>query len=191
MLGMFDILPYLKGWEYKLHSLKRSNVVRGAAPITKRISETGWLISMTMLSTDCYGIAGISWQGAALETNSFSGDSESAMVLGALSQDPAGWVQRYFRPNPDSTAGVFFGPLFTGGFQGSAWPYVPTVIMSISLPTDSTQTTAYVGAQAITIAITNKKLWLKSLRSLLGIKGKIDPALLEIGLTQMTEDILT
>ena len=191
MLGMFSLLPYLKGWEYKVHMISRDNIVRGAAQIEKSVSETGWLLSAALASTDCYGTGKISWQGADLETTSITFQPEAARIVGALAQDPSGWIQKYFRPNPDSSAGFYVYVAFTGGFQGSAWPYVPTIVMSINLPTDSTQKVATVSLQANTIAITNKRLWLKSLRSVLEVKGKIDPALLNIGLTQMTEDIIS
>ena len=188
---MFNLFPYLKGWEYKFHRLNRNNIVRGDPPIQKRVSETGWLLSVSNLTTDCYGTVTVAWQGANLETQSLSGYPASGIVLGAFSQDPAGWVQRYFRPNPNSSAGIFVDVLFSGGLQGAAWPYVPTVVISIELPLESNQSTAYIGATATTIAITNKNLWLKSLRSLLGVKGKIDPALLQLGMDQMVEDIQT
>ena len=185
---MYNLLPLLKGWEYKTHTLARTNVVRGADPIELRVREQGWLISVAVLSTDCYGTLRIAWQGADLQTQDFTTNAESTMVLGAVSQDPAGWVQRYMRPNPDSTAGVFFSVLFSGGFQGSAWPIVPTVIMEISLPSTSTQTSAYVGATALVVVITNPKLFMISLRKLLGIKGKLDPELFVLGQIPLREE---
>jgi len=188
MLGMFNLFPLLKGWEYKFHTLERTNVVRGADPVELRIGEQGWLMTVSVLSTDCYGTLRISWQGAELETRSFNINAEALIIAGALAQDPSGWLQRYFRPNPASTAGIFYSILFSGGAQGSAWPYFPTVIMDISLPTTSTQTSAYISAVAVTIGITQPKLFLQSLRSILGVKGKIDPALLVIGPAQFLEE---
>ena len=189
MLGMFNLLPLLKGWEYKTHTLARTAVVRGATPIQLSVREQGWLLSVGLLSTDCYGTLNINWQGAELETLEGSFFAEGGLALGAVVQDPAGWVQRYFRPNPASTAGIFMGVLSSGGYQGSAWPYFPTVIMNISLPTTSTQASAYIRATAASIAITQPKLFLQSLRSILGIKGKIDPALLVIGPAEFLEYI--
>ena len=189
MLGMFSLHPLLKGWEYKLHRLERTDVVRGADPIQLSVREQGWLIAVSLLSTDCYGTLNVTWQGAELETQELSGNAEAALALGAVAQDPASWVQRYFRPNPASTAGLFMSVLFSGGAQGSAWPYVPTVIMEINLPVTSTQASAFIGASATTIAITQPKLFFQSLRSILGVKGKIDPALLVIGPAIFREDI--
>ena len=188
MLGMYSLLPLLKGWEYKTHVITRSNVVRGAAPIELRIREQGWLMSIAVLSTDCYGTLKITWQGADLQTREARFAAEGAMAAGAVSQDPSGWVQRYLRPNPASTAGVFVGVLFSGGAQGSAWPYIPTVIMEINLQDSSTQTSAYVQAIASTIAITNPKLFAISLRKLFGVKGELDPELFALGRVDLEEE---
>jgi hypothetical protein len=185
---MFHLLPLLKGWEYKFHKLERSNVIRGANPIELRVSEAGWLVNIGLVSTDSYGTLKVLWQGADLETTEWEFNAESTLALGAVAQDPSGWVQRYFRPNPNSTAGIFATVPFSGGTQGAVWPYVPTVIMQISLPADSTQDSAYISALAITIAITDPKAFLLSLRKALGIKGKIDPALFTVGPAQMKEE---
>lgn len=188
MLGMFNLHPLLKGWEYKDHALIRTAVVRGADPIELRVNERGWLMTIGLLSTDCYGTFKISWQGADLATREFSFNAEAALALGAVVQDPAGWIQRYFRPNPASTAGIFVGVVFSGGYQGATWPYVPTVIMQISLPTTSTQASAYINVVATTIAITDPKLFAISLRKIEGIKGKIDPDLFALGRTVLEEE---
>jgi len=187
MLGQYNLLPFLKGWEYKEHILIRTNIVRGAAPTSLRISEQGWLKSIFVLSTDCYGTLKVSWQGADLQTRETYVDAEGALAIGAVAQDPSGWVQKYFRPNPASSAGIFVTVAFSGGAQGSVWPYVPTVIMEISLPSDSTQASAYVAAVAVTIAITNPKLFLQTYRSIMGIKGKLDPGLFVLGPTPLEE----
>jgi len=163
-------------------------VVRGATPKSLPIREMGWLMYIMVVSTDCYGTLKISWQGADLETRDFDVNAESALALGSVAQDPAGWVQRYFRPNPFSTAGIFVTTLFSGGAQGAVWPYVPTVTMEISLPTDSTQRSAFINATAITVAITNPKLFAVSLRKLQGVKGKIDPKLFDIGPADLKEE---
>lgn len=188
MLGMFDLFPYLKGWEYKWHILERANVLVGATPIERAIHESGWLINIFVVTTDCYGTLTMEWQGAALETRAFDMYPELAMNLGAVVQDPAGWIQKYYRPNPYSTAGIYVAGGFTGGTQGSPWPYVPTVKMKLHLPKKSTQASAHIRGVAITIAITDRKAWLASLRKIQGIKGKIDPALLVIGPSPIEEE---
>jgi len=181
MLGMFHLLPLLKGWEYKGHRIERI-VERGASPLEVRISEIGWLWALSMLTNDCYGRVTILWQGADLETKRLSTTPEDYKELAAWAQDPGGWAQRYFRPNPFSTAGIYFIPIFSG-LQGLTLPYVPTVTMQVSLDSESTQSSATVGFYGGTIAITDKKAFIRSLRRVLDAKAslKIDPALLTFG----------
>jgi len=188
MLGMFHILPLLKGWEYKVHRLERW-VNRGADPLSLSILERGWLISLTELTNDCYATCRIEWQGADLQTRTFEGNPQSMADIGGFLQDPAGWLQRYFRPNPASTAGMFALIIMSGGFHGALLPYIPTVKLSMYLPLDSTQTQAYIGLAAEVVAITDVKTFIQSLRSVLAIKDlKIDPALLTIGPAQFKEE---
>ncbi len=180
MLGQFNLLPMLKGWEYKVHLLEKSDVVRGAAPKELRISEMGWLMTVLMISTDSYGTLRVTWQGADLQAQEFSGNAEAALAFGAVAQDPAGWVQRYYRPNPDSTAGIFVSILFSGGAQGSVWPFVPTVVMEISLSENSTQASAYILAVAVTIVITNPELFKRTLQEITGANAEIAKKLLAL-----------
>ena len=187
---MFHLLPLLKGWEYKVHIATRSAVVRGADPEeVLAINEVGWLLNIYLLSDDAYGRLTIDYQGADLQTRSVDIDAESGRALGAFAQDPSGWVQKYFRPNPNSTAGVYVSVVFTGGYQGSAWPYVPTIKMKLRLPNESTQSSAYIFGEAVTIAITDKRAFIQSLRRVLDANAslKIDPALMTIGPAQLQE----
>jgi hypothetical protein len=61
--------------------------------------------------------------------------------------------------------------------------------MKLYLPNESTQSSAYIYAYAITIAITDKKAFIQSLRRVLDPKAslEIDPALLTIGPAQLAE----
>ena len=189
MLGQFNLLPFLKGWEYKVRRIVRDSVIRGADPIELRESELGWLMHIWVISTDCYGTLKITWQGANLETTEAPFYAERFMWAGALAQDPAGWLQKYFRPNPASTAGIFGSTYFSGGYQGAAWPYIPTVTMGISLPADSTQDSAYIEGVAFVMVVTKPKLFLESLRAIEGIKGKLDPNLFVLGPEPMGEQL--
>ena len=143
---------------------------------------------LTLLATDCYGTLRIDWQGADLQTLDMTFNPEAFKAITAFAQDPAGWVQMYRRPNPESTAGAYFTVL-TGGFQGAIWPYIPTIKMSILLPTDSTQASAYIRAESGVIAITNEKAFIHSLRRVLDAKAslKVDDALLAIGPAEFKE----
>jgi len=187
---MFHLLPLLKGWEYKRHTATRNDVVRGADPIeVLRIDETGWLVVIAELTTDKYGTVMLDYQGADLQTRSLRFYPESLRALGALSQDPGGWVQKYFNPNPYSTVGAYVAGIFTGGYQASPFPYVPSVVIKLYLPPESTQTSAYISGAAEVIAITNKKMFIQSLRRVLDANAslKIDPALLTVGPAQFQE----
>jgi len=185
---MFHLLPLLKGWEYKTHDFSRL-VQRGGDPVELSISERGWLIQIVIVSDDCYGTVDIDWQGADLQTQSLTSNAEIGRLLGAVAQDPAGWVQRYFRPDPNSTLGFYTSTIFTGGYQGSIFPYLPTIKMRLRLTEDSTQASATIRAVAFVIAITDMKLFIHSLRRVLDAKAslKIDPALLALGPAQFAE----
>ncbi|GAG83456.1 unnamed protein product, partial [marine sediment metagenome] len=88
------------------------------------------------------------------------------------------------RNNPNSTRGAFVG-LSTAGFQGSTFPYQPSVVLSLSLPEESTQRSAYISGIADVIAITDRKKFIRSLRRLLEAKADlwVDPALITLGVS--------
>ena len=67
-------------------------------------------------------------------------------------------------------------------------PYVPTMTMKLLLPASSTQASAWIQAQVATIAVSEPKDFLVSLRKVLGIKGKLDPKLLAIGPVELKEE---
>lgn len=186
---MFHLLPLVKGWEYKSHDVV-DTITRSANPIEKlSLDEKGWLFSVGVISTDCYGSLIVGWQGADLQLREGSHYAEAYKALGALAQDPSGWVQLYKRPNPYSTAGQFVTIAFSGGHQGALLPYVPTVIIKLYLPSNSTQTSAYIAGSATTVAITNMKLFINSLRRVLEARADlyIDPALFTTGPFELTK----
>ncbi len=131
----------------------------------------------------------VQFQGAELQSLDFNFYPEIFKNLGAFAQDPAGWIQKYFRPNPNSTAGVYVSAAVTMGFQGNTFPYIPSVVVKLHLPINSTQSTAYIRADAGVIAIVNKKAFIRSLRRLLDPKTslKIDKQLMVIGPAPYTE----
>lgn len=188
MLGMFSLLPILKGWQYKNHTVN-SILAPGETAEGRRISELGWLIDVALMSTDAYGGVKIQYQDADLQTHEISGSAEDGRIIGAFQQDPSGWVARYFRPNPYSTAGLYFTALFTGGWQGAVWPFVPTTVINMYLGKESTQAQASVSAVAYVIAITNKELFIQSLRQVLDSQLDIEvpPELLSLGPIPLTQ----
>lgn len=184
MLGMFSLFPLLKGWEYKIHDCARTTVRRGDSPLeVLRMEEWGWLLHILELTDDAYGTFDVNFQGADLETLSWTFYPEVMNQIGAFAQDPGGWLQEYVRPNPFSTAGLYVLAAFSGGYQGSAWPFLPTTVLRLRLPTDSTQESANIRLVAAVVAITDRRLFIQSLRCVLDQKLSltIDPRLLAAG----------
>lgn len=196
MLGQFGLLPLLKGWEYKTHIVSRS-ITRGASPVELRISESGWLLSLICITDDANLESTVQWQGANLEQMAATCSAEALRLAGGLAQDPAGWLQRYFRPNPYSTAGAYLVVVSTAGLQGSALPYLPTIVMSVRLPATSTQIVANAYFTALVIVITNRELFIRSLRQVQDSNADLDipKELLALGLVDLkpqesTNDVL-
>jgi hypothetical protein len=187
MLGMFHLLPLLKGWEYKTHIVDRV-VNRGETVEALRISETGWLMEIVEATDDAYGTVILEWQGADL--NLHVGTFNPEKTRDVTTQGGMGYIESYRRPNPYSTAGYYAVHCFCGGYFGAIWPYVPTVVVKLSLPLESTQSSARVLAAAVTIAITDKAAFIRSLRRVLDPKAslKIDPALLVDGPAEFKEE---
>ena len=185
MLGQFNLLPLLKGWEYKDHTLTRT-VARGQR-YELPISEMGWLLNILMVTDDAYGTVGIQYQGSDLELHYYEWYPELGNILGLFLSDAGGYVQKYFRPNPYSTAGIYVVLITGSGFYGSAWPYVPTIKVITKLAETSTQTEATVSVTASTMAITDKAAFLKSLRLALQSKADlgIDLGLLTVGPSEL------
>ena len=183
MLGQFNLLPLLKGWEYKSHILSRTTVIRGAPPIPLNLSEKGWLLSVGLSTTDVHGTLNIAWQGAEAQTITQDYSPELYRVGGGIESDPTGYVSLYFRPNPNSTAGLYNVVVSEMGWNASAFPYVPSVNISIRLPLESTQASASIYTQAFVIAILDEKAFLQSLRLALDAAADLGVAkeLLETG----------
>jgi hypothetical protein len=173
----------MKGWDYKATTWTRK-ITRGQTIEVERVSETGYLWLLYLSTDDCYGGASIEMQGADLRSITSSNVYPKATYdIGALMQDPSGWVQRYYRPNPQSSQGIYFVPALTLGFQGSTMPYVPTTIIRFFLKEESTQAEATVSLSVLRIILTDKKQFIKSIRALTGanIIQEIDTVLLSAG----------
>jgi len=190
MFNIFSLLPLLKGWDYKVNNWTRK-VPRGQTIEVERVEDMGVLHTLVLATDDCYGGFTLTGQGADLNTvivaNAYP---KAAYDVGAFSQDPGGWIQRYYRPNPQSSAGAYFYPVITSGFQGSTFSYVPTVIVKLFLMSNSTQSEAIVSVSTLRIIITDKKQFIRSLRAVMGMPTiqDIDPALLVAGLQEITQE---
>lgn len=189
MLGMFSLLPLLKGWDYKVKVWTRT-VKRGEMITVERLEDIGWLMILQLATNDAYGGFELSGQGADLGLVTLGSTHPKAVYdIGGWVQDPAGWVQLYYKPNPQSSLGAFLVVSTSQSFQGSTLPYVPTTILKLYLLAESTQTEATVSVSAGRVIITDKKQFIKSLRSVMGMPTiqDIDPALLVAGLQEITQ----
>ncbi len=188
MLGIFDLMPFLKGWGYKPKVWTRE-VTRGQPLEVERIEDAGWLLYAYVGSDDAYGGFSLDYQGADLSLfNSGNVNAQALYDLGAATQDPGGFVQKYYRPNPQSTAGAYFSCLTSMGFQGTTWPHVPTTIVTLRLENASTQQKATVIVSMGRVVIVDRKQFIRSLRAVTGMPTiqDIDPALLVAGSQEIT-----
>jgi len=171
---MFSLLPLLKGWGYKKYTLEKPDVLRGAEPHVKSVRVKGWLFYLGLLTNDAYGTLIVEYPGADLETLTSEIYPEKHVDVGAVVQDPSGWCSLYNRPNPMSTAGIYYLIAFSGGFQGAAWPLVPTITVKLYLREESTQESAYIRATAGVVAITDDAKFTDSLCEVLKVKETND-----------------
>lgn len=185
---MFSLLPLMKGWDYKFSTWTRE-LTRGQYLEVERMDESGWLLSLILGSSDCYGGCKVSFQGADLRTIDAANIYPKVVQdFGAFVQDPAGWNQLYYQPNPQSTVGAFVSAL-SPGYQGSTIPYVPTTVVQLYLLPQSTQEKATVSAVMFRVIITNRKQFIRSLRAVIGMPTiqDIDDALLSTGPVDITQ----
>lgn len=189
MLNIFSLLPLCKGWDYKLNNWTRT-IKRGETLEVERAEDLGVLYLLMLATNDCYGGLNFTGQGADLSSFTIANIyPKLGYDMGAYMQDPGGWIQRYYRPNPQSSAGLYVQSIVSSGFQGSTLPYVPATIVKLFLLPSSTQTEATVSASCVRIIITNKKQFIRSLRAVIGMPTiqDIDPALLVAGLQEITQ----
>ena len=189
MLNIFSLLPLCKGWDYKLNSWTRT-VKRGETLEVERLEDMGILLDMVLITNDCYGGVTFAGQGADLNTIQVANLYPKQIYdIGSLQQDPTGWTQLYYRPNPQSSSGAYYVTVTSLGFQGSSLPYVPTTIVKLFLSPNSTQEEATISAGTLRIIITNRKQFIRSLRAVIGMPTiqEIDPALLVAGTQEITQ----
>jgi hypothetical protein len=168
MLGLFDLLPFLDGWNYRVYTIPLTPIVYGEAPKTVlTITRKGWHLSTLMTSNDAFGtlVATLKSPGGIEYSPAYN--AEYGLAVGAVQQDPSGWVQMYFRPNPLSTFGVYVGRLDSPGYQGSLFPTGQEIRIQVYLDAGSTQSVALVGAQILNLEIKDEPAFRKSLRDFL------------------------
>jgi hypothetical protein len=168
MLGLFDLLPFLDGWNYRVYTIPLTPIVYGEAPKTVlKITAKGWHLATLMTSNDAFGtlVATLKSPGGIEYSPNYN--AQFGMNVGAVQQDPSGFVQMYFRPNPLSTFGVYVGKLDSMGYQGSLFPTGEEIRIQVYLDAGSTQSVALVGAQILNLEIKDEPAFRKSLRDFL------------------------
>lgn len=165
MGDILDYLPFLPAWQYRNYYIE-GVMLRGALPKETMINTYGWLLSIALISTDAYGSLSIIPQSPSQAATFIDMNAELIRAYGALCQDPGGWVQKYYRPNLQSTFGYYISAVLTAGFQGTPLPFTPPTRVTLSLPNQSTQNSAYIGAYATVIELTDKDQFFKALKEL-------------------------
>jgi len=190
MLGQYTAYPILKGWEYRLYTGTRT-VKRGETIEIIRVSETGLMMAIVVATTDAYGTVVVEGQGAELRTESIEAFPEDYFVFGSLHPDPVGYITRYFRPDPASTAGLYTF-VVGSGYWGSPLPFVPTVVCKLRLREESTQSQADVSFVGRGINVVDKKAYIHSIRRLLDPNSEltIDPAFMAVGPAEFRKETL-
>lgn len=163
MFDLFSILPLLEGWDYHPYEIP-STPVTTTPKLLLEIEKKGWILAFSLLTDDAYATMRLRWKGAGNLWFVANYNAETAYLLGATQQDPAGWIQLYNRPIPALTNGAYLVVPFSGGFQGSPFPYTPPINVEGYLATGSTQTTANLSASALVIEIIDEREFKRSLR---------------------------
>lgn len=163
-ISPFSIINFLEGWDYHGYVIPATPVTKGVYKVLKKIEKPGWLMHISLITDDAYGTLRISYQGAGGLLFVATIYPELNYVLGAVQQDPAGWVQLYNRPIALSTYGLYVLAL-TPGWQGAPLPYVkPYVLVEGTLGALSTQDSATIAADVFVIEIIDEAGFKKSLR---------------------------
>lgn len=187
MLGSYSAYPILKGWDYRLYTGSRT-VKRGETVEVVRVNETGLMMAIVLTTTDAHGAFILEAQGAELRNEVLEFAPEDFFVGGAVSPDPVGYLTRYFRPNPASTAGLYVLEI-ASGYWGSPLPFVPSVVVKLRLQEQSTQSQAEIFVQGRAINVADKASYIRSIRRLLDSKADltVDPEFLTVGPVQFKE----
>jgi hypothetical protein len=173
LLGMTSLLPLLRGWEYRGYVLPESGLytlTRGGTPAETHVQDIGWLLNVGFATDDCYMQLQIDYEGNRGKKLSTKIRPADAVAIGAIAQDPTGWVQRYVQPNPASSLGIYVLVVWSGYGQNATLPYLRNTKVTISLTGDSTQAQAHAQATALGIIVSDPEDFLVSLREVYAIK---------------------
>lgn len=160
-MTLFDILPLLRGWNYKSTQSEWKTLNRGETPqqvfaISEPL-ENGWLMSVDVSTLDCQVRMNLDTPGMNI-----IGTIEEMMMSGLYVPPPEGsFIAVYNRPNPISTAGLYsIHPI------NSAYPipYRTYVVIKLSLTNASTQASTKVKYNIYRAIIDDVKEFYESLR---------------------------
>lgn len=169
MLSPLNLLPILEGWDYRLYDIPSTTIQKGAPITIKEIEENkGWALTLGFVCDDSYASLIGRWKGPGGQWWDFEWYPELLNTLAANQQDPAGWLQYFNQPFPPLTIGAYVVVAFSGGFQGSAFPFVPKLHLESYLRDNSTQDSAEIAVTLLNIEIIDEASFRKSLARIIG-----------------------
>lgn len=171
-MNLFDILPLLRGWDYKTTQSEWKPLDRGAPPQTifaiSEPLENGWLMSVDVSAMDSQVRMDLNTPGMNIV-----GTIEEFQASGLFMPPPEGpFIAVYNRPNPNSTAGFYsIHPI------NSAYPipYRTYVVIKLSLTNQSTQASTKVKYNIYRIIIDDQQEFYASLREFNEKSGLVAP----------------
>lgn len=177
MLGPYSILDLLQGWDYRDYPVDVT-ITKNVTPLVE-INKPGWLKSINIISTDAYGTIRITYKGPGGRELTANIYAEIAYLGGAFLPSPGGFVSLYYRPDPDSTAGLYYITGYDGSY-GDPLPYMKPVVISGFLDDDSTESSASLAASISVIEIRDVDMFRKSLQAVkLFMDGRLDMKILD------------
>jgi hypothetical protein len=169
MLGMFSLLPFLRGWQYRTWRLE-GVVQKGLVPQEITISSDGWLNSIVIGATDAYATVIFTPQHLQ-QAPSISIYPEWPRQLGVVLPSSTGWLVRYYRPDDVRTFGSF---TILIGLESSNLPFVSPTKVQILLGDLSTEPSAFISCLAVGIELVDKSQFLNDLANLPMFKNQTD-----------------
>ena len=179
LAGPFNVLNLIEGWDHRDYPIPSTVVQKTRATPILEITKWGWLQSIVMVSNDSYGALRIRYKGAGGREISGTVFAEIAVLAGNWQVDSGGYVTRYYRPNPASSAGIYYVSVISG-LEGTPLPYREPVIVEGILMDDSTQNSALVSGSISVLEIRDLRLFLNSLKATtLFLNDRLDLAALQ------------
>jgi hypothetical protein len=168
LLGLFNLLPFLGGWEYKNWNVE-GVVTRGGRAKETMVSSNGWLSTIIMACTDCFATIKLLPMHRS-QAPAVSIYPEWPRNLGLTTSTSVGWLSRYFRPDDVRTSGSF---VLMVGPENASLPFVNPSKLQIELGGQSTENQAYIAVVATGIEITDSQQFLDGIAALPFFKNSV------------------